>query len=201
MPFVYVSAVLVPIGTGVLTTFTVSTSTAKWIGYQILLGLGIGCGFQQGNVAAASAVAAKDIPIAAALSFSCLFLGGAVFLNVAQNVFSKRLAANIAELVVEFDITNVSLTGLGRVGATQIKDLVPSQYLPQVLDAYNDAVTHTFLVSVIVSCVGSISAAGMEWISLKHLMQKNTVTTPQEEEAIDKDSAQHRTLEGDMSCV
>ncbi|KAK4498656.1 hypothetical protein PRZ48_009166 [Zasmidium cellare] len=173
VPFVYISALLVPIGTGLITTWTVDTSTVKWIGYQIVLGLGFGSGFQQGNVAAASGVQGKDVPTATALAFSYLFLGGAVFLNVAQNVFSKRLASNLIEAASALNITNLNLSQIGHVGATQIKDLVPPQYLPEFLTAYNDAVTHTFLISVIVSCVGCIGAAGMEWINLEQWLAKD----------------------------
>lgn len=173
VPFVYASAVLVPIGTGLITTWTVHVSTAKWIGYQVILGLGFGCGFQQGNVAAASGVEGKDVPTATAMAFSFLFLGGAIFLNVAQNTFSKRLAINFIEAASELNITDLNLAKIGHVGATQIKDVVPPQYLPQFLAAYNNAVTHTFLVSVIVSCVGCIGAAGMEWINLEQWLAKD----------------------------
>ncbi|KAK1075882.1 hypothetical protein LTR33_009435, partial [Friedmanniomyces endolithicus] len=37
----YASALILPIGAGLITTFTPSTTSSAWIGYQVLLGLGI----------------------------------------------------------------------------------------------------------------------------------------------------------------
>ena len=49
MPFVWLSVLFMPIGIGLIHTWSTSTPEGKWIGYQILLGIGIGCGFQQAN--------------------------------------------------------------------------------------------------------------------------------------------------------
>lgn len=40
------SGAIQTIGVGLLTTFKVDTSTAKWVGYQLIGGFGRGLGFQ-----------------------------------------------------------------------------------------------------------------------------------------------------------
>ena len=42
--WIYLSAILMSIGAGLLTTFDVHTGSPKWIGYQVLYGLGFGLG-------------------------------------------------------------------------------------------------------------------------------------------------------------
>jgi hypothetical protein len=46
LPFSVAGAILIAIGNGLLATLSPSTSTGKWIGYQILLGVGRGIGLQ-----------------------------------------------------------------------------------------------------------------------------------------------------------
>ena len=46
LPWALASGVITTIGNVLVSTFTVSTSTAVWIGYQIVLGAGRGCGMQ-----------------------------------------------------------------------------------------------------------------------------------------------------------
>ncbi|KAI7779907.1 major facilitator superfamily protein [Diaporthe eres] len=65
MPFVYAAAIFMPIGVGLATTFSLHTPTSHWIGYEILIGIGIGAGFQQARVAAQhlkSSIKALGIP-------------------------------------------------------------------------------------------------------------------------------------------
>ncbi|KAK3100966.1 hypothetical protein LTR53_018668, partial [Teratosphaeriaceae sp. CCFEE 6253] len=63
----YASVLLMPIGAGLITTFTPLTGHGRWIGYQVLLGLGTGLGMQQGNMAAQTVLARRDVPTGIAL--------------------------------------------------------------------------------------------------------------------------------------
>jgi len=46
IPISLFAAVLISVGNGLISTFSPGTSTGKWIGYQILLGVGRGLGLQ-----------------------------------------------------------------------------------------------------------------------------------------------------------
>ena len=46
LPWALVGGIITAIGNGLVSTFTASTSASVWIGYQILLGAGRGCGMQ-----------------------------------------------------------------------------------------------------------------------------------------------------------
>ena len=46
LPWAIAGGVLTSIGNGLLGTFTPTASTAAWIGFQIIIGIGRGCGTQ-----------------------------------------------------------------------------------------------------------------------------------------------------------
>lgn len=46
LPWSIASGAIVAIAAGLVSTFTPDTSTAKWVGYQFLAGIGRGCGLQ-----------------------------------------------------------------------------------------------------------------------------------------------------------
>lgn len=161
-PFFIVSTILQSIGAGLLTTFTVNTSSSKWIGYQIIYGFGVGLAMQQPLIAVQTVLPNADIPVGTALIMFTQTFGGALFVSVAQNVFQNRLLSGLVQEAQGFDPSAIL-----RLGATTLKTAVPPEYLPGVLVAYNRALTQTWYVSVAMSCLTGIGAASLEWKSVK----------------------------------
>lgn len=164
-PFMYFGTIMMSVGSGLLTTFTTSTNHSKWIGYQVILGLGIGTSFQQANLAVQTVLPHRDVPTGSALIFFFQTLGGSIFISVGQNVFIDKLIARIAATVPRASI-NPSI--IASTGATELRNIVPPQALPAVLQAYNYAIEHgPMVVAVILACMTVFGAAGMEWRNLK----------------------------------
>lgn len=161
-PFMLLGTVLMAIGAGLLTTLVPDSSTGKWVGYQLLVGLGIGAGFQQPVLAAQTVLPAADIPTGVAIMMFLQLLGGALFVSVAQNVLNTRLIANLIASLPGLDPQLVIHTG-----ATQLRDLVPADQVGVLLEAYNGALTRTFMVSLILGCLTVVGAVTMEWRSVK----------------------------------
>lgn len=95
MPFVYLSVILMSIGAGLMTTWHVDTSTGRWVGYQLIYGFGVGCGFQQVSLAAQAVLRTADVPIGVALAVFVQLLGGAIFVSVGNNIFTNKLVSGI----------------------------------------------------------------------------------------------------------
>ncbi|KAL3426665.1 hypothetical protein PVAG01_00174 [Phlyctema vagabunda] len=163
MPFACACCVFMPLGAGLLMTIEVDFPTAKWIGYQVLYGFGIGMGFQQANVAVQASVAVKDVPIGSSIMFSSQLLGSSIFNAVAQNIFTSNLKRNIGALRLS-DFTPQNAVD---VGVTEIRDNVSIAELPVVLVAYNEALMKVFQLSLITSCMAVIGVAGMKWMPLR----------------------------------
>ncbi|KAH8885024.1 MFS general substrate transporter [Thozetella sp. PMI_491] len=162
-PFFIASAVVSSVGAGLITTFSVDTSQAAWVGYTFLYGFGIGLGFQQGGVAAQAVLPAMDVSVGTAFVLFIQILGGAVFVSVAQNLFANRLIENLVAL----NIPGLNPELITQAGATGLRMLVPPEVLPQVLVAYNDAIGKAFQIGMILSCLSIIGAVGVEWRSVK----------------------------------
>ena len=161
-PFMLLSSVLMAIGAGLLTTFETDTNSAKWIGYQLLFGAGVGFGMQQILVAVQTVLPAEDVPIGTATMMFSQTLGGALFISVGQNVFTNQLIKNLHAVVPDLDSSFVL-----SVGATELKNQIEEKFLPGVLAAYNLSLTQTFYVSVAAGAVSIVGAAFVEWKSMK----------------------------------
>jgi hypothetical protein len=161
-PFMLVSSVLMAIGAGLLSTFETDSNSPKWIGYQFLFGAGVGFGMQQTLIAVQTTLAADDVAIGTAIMMFTQTLGGALFISVGQNVFTNQLIKNLGAVVPDLDPKIVLA-----VGATELKNAIPAQFLPGVLTAYNLALTQTFYVSVAAASLSIIGAVFVEWKSMK----------------------------------
>ena len=161
-PWMIACSVLMPVGAGLISTFTPTSAHPQWIGYQALFGLGLGLGQQQASVAAQTVLALKDVPTGASLMMFCQTLGGAIFISVGNNLFDAKLTSGLAS------IPGIDIGAVARTGATGLKDMVPATLLPQVLRAYNAALQDTFHLITAAACATIIGALTMEWKSVKN---------------------------------
>jgi hypothetical protein len=163
VPFAYMTVIFMSVGCGLLTTLRVDSGHPEWIGYQFLFGAGVGFGLQTAFAAPQCVLALEDIPIGTAIVIFTENLASAVFVSVAQNVFTNQLRANVAMFAPE-----VNADALLDGGATEIKAHIPSgRVYDAVLFAYNRALNQTFYVGLALSCCAILGAAAMEWVSVK----------------------------------
>ncbi|KAI0617440.1 MFS multidrug transporter, partial [Pyrenophora tritici-repentis] len=74
LPFAFSGGVITAIGNGLVSTFTASTNTATWIGYQIVMGGGRGLCMQMALVVVQNAVSPAEYPVAIACLIFFQFL-------------------------------------------------------------------------------------------------------------------------------
>ncbi|KUI59490.1 Putative HC-toxin efflux carrier TOXA [Cytospora mali] len=163
VPFIYLAVVLAPIGAGLITTLQPGTSSAKWVGYQILFGFGSGCGFQLPQVAAQIVLPPRDIP--AGISVSMLFqgLGGAVLISAANNVLNDKLLHYVNAL----GIPGVDGMAVINAGATGFRSVIPAEHIGEVVSVYNRALSKAFQIALIMACLSALPAALLEWRSVR----------------------------------
>jgi MFS family permease len=161
-PFIWAAVVFMSVGAGLLTTLEVNSGTGKWIGYQIIYGIGGGLGFQQSVMAAQTVLGLNDISIGTAIMLFVQLFGGAIFVSAGNNIFNTRLVSNLLKQVPDLDPQIVI-----SAGATGLRNVVSAQDYPAVLLAYNDALIKAFQIGLILSCLSAIGAAAVEWKSVK----------------------------------
>ncbi|KAJ7473151.1 DHA14-like major facilitator [Mycena galericulata] len=161
-PFLIMSSVFMAVGAGLLSTLTVHTAHAHWIGYQVIYGLGVGFGIQQPVMAAQTVLSMQDIPTGTSLVMFMQTLGGALFISVAQNVFTNDLVSGLVSSVPGVNAGIVLSTG-----ATSLQSAVDPKFLPAVLTVYNHALITAFYVSLAMACFSLVGSLAMEWRSVK----------------------------------
>ncbi|KAE9368058.1 MFS general substrate transporter [Stipitochalara longipes BDJ] len=161
VPHMILGAIFMAIGAGLIMTFSVDTNKGKWIGYQILFGVGFGFGNQQASIAAQTVLKKEDIAIGSSLMMFAAQVSGAIFVPVGQTVFDNHLLDGLK------GIAGVDGNLVLNTGATEIRSVVPAGSLGAVLSAYDNALTRVFLVSCIMATIGLLPALGMEWKSVK----------------------------------
>ncbi|EHL03825.1 putative Uncharacterized MFS-type transporter [Glarea lozoyensis 74030] len=132
VPFMIASTVLMSVGEGLLTTFQPNTGHSKWIGYQVICGLGIGFGMQQPLIAVQVVLPMELVPAGTALLVFCQTLGASIFVSVAQNQFQNKLIRDLHRFAPSLDPRVVI-----NAGATNLSAIVSANVLPFVVRAYN----------------------------------------------------------------
>lgn len=161
-PFMFLGSALLTIGSGLCTTLQGQSGPGKWIGYQAILGLGAGIGFQQCIIAMQTVLPMRDVPIGMAIITFSQSLSAALFISIAQNVFQNRLVASLTEFAPRINPGTVV-----QAGAANLSQCLPPQIVPSVLYAYNVAVTQIFYVSVAAAVLSFVGAALVEQKSIR----------------------------------
>jgi hypothetical protein len=162
-PFMYLSACVLAIGAGLLTTFTTTTTHEKWIGYQIIFGMGIGFGIAQSPIILQVSLPADDVPMATAMVLFVQTLGGAVFIAITQSIFTTQLVA-----MLKHDVPSVDAHQILNIGATEFRTIVPADLLPQVMMDYNKALTDSWYPAVAMGALAVIGATVVERRNMKY---------------------------------
>lgn len=162
-PFVYAGSILMSIGTGLLmTVLPQHTSRAKWVGFQILCGAGIGLGEEQGLYMVQTTLPENDVATGVGIVLFVQTFGGALFVSVAQSVFLENISKTLKTLAPNLDphsVLNGALTGLP--GSTH------SQVSPELQAIYGVAIKDALRVGLILATVSSLGAVLYDWKSLK----------------------------------
>ncbi|KAH8806100.1 major facilitator superfamily domain-containing protein [Xylogone sp. PMI_703] len=168
-PFLLLSSVLMPIGAGLLTTLTPTTGHSKWIGYQVLFGIGSGIGVQQPLTVVQTVLEKSDIATGSALILFTRFLGSAIFLPVAENIFLNSLVSKLTNL------PNISPTTVTESGATQLKNLASGTDLETLISDYNSAIINEFYMVIATCSITIFGALFVEWRSVKSRAGERTI--------------------------
>jgi hypothetical protein len=161
VPALLLSAVLCATGAGLLSTLTSGSDHSKWIGYQVLYGFGLGCGFQTSTLAPQNVLPRSDVPLGMAMIFFMQQLGGSIFLFVSQNIFSNQLVNRLSR------VAGLDAETIVNTGATDLRSVVPASELNTVVDAYSYSLTRVFIMAAALSSCMILGSLAVEWKSIK----------------------------------
>ncbi|KAB8238271.1 major facilitator superfamily domain-containing protein [Aspergillus alliaceus] len=165
-PFLIGSTAIAAIGTGLITLYSVDISTGKWIGYQILVGAGVGAGFQIPMTAVQTVLPVEDLPVGTAAVMFFQTLGGALFIAVGQSVFQNGLIDGIRHYA-----PSINPTDIVGAGATEMRNVLEKlgqlDQLDAVIRAYMSGLRDAYRVSLALVLVSFVASCFLEWKSVK----------------------------------
>ncbi|KAJ6028407.1 hypothetical protein N7540_003983 [Penicillium herquei] len=156
------------IGSGLIYTLQVGTSSAKYLGYQVLLGLGQGLAIQIPVITGQAFSKPEDIAPVTAIVLFFQMMGGAVFISAAECVFSNRLLIALA-----LDAPTVDASKVLSIGATALRSDFGSEVLPGILKAYMTGLKDVFLFGTAVAALAFLAS----WVAPFHSILRGSVPT------------------------
>ena len=184
LPWAVAFAILSSIGYGLLSTLEPTSSTGFWIGYQIIIGVGRGSGFQmvifsstptagalrfllihfssKFIVAVQSNVISSKLSVAMAVLVFWQTLGGAMILSFSQTAFINSLGTALHTFALDIEVNT-----LLNAGVSAVKEVVPHGSLDGVLLAYNQALNRVFYLAAGLAVATFLCSWGMGWTDVK----------------------------------
>ncbi|MCJ1283209.1 hypothetical protein MMC26_002537 [Xylographa opegraphella] len=171
IPFLWAGAVIFAVGSGLLTTLNIDSSTATWVGYQFLAGTGFGSTINIAAVAIQVGLPPEDLSTGNGLMLFSNFLGGALGVSIAQNIFSNVLEQRLGQLGPSVDPHAVLLAG-----ATAIPSAVPAALVDGVREAYAYAISRTFMLPAAGASIAFFMTFGVRWVNIKAPKSKSPIS-------------------------
>ncbi|KAI1171110.1 efflux pump antibiotic resistance protein [Nemania sp. FL0916] len=159
-PFLVGGAAIATIACGLIYTFDIGTSTGKWVGYQLLGGIGNGLGVQVPTIIAQARSDTTDMAMTTAILISFQTIGGAFLQSAAQAALGNRLLITLPHSAPDVDPAAVIAAG----AADLQKKFGPSIYGVRV--AYMDGLKASFALSIASMGVAFIFALFTGWKKL-----------------------------------
>lgn len=180
LPWGVFSGVSTAIGAGLISMWTPSTGSGKWIGYQIVFGVGRGAGMQvastrrkkrvdghtdasQPIVAIQNAVAPAQIPISMAVFIFFQNFSTSVAAVISNVIFAQALTKSISQHAPSVSPQAALKAGSG---ATAVRNIVPAGHegeLPGVLKAYTISLRNVFYLLSSLAVVATVASFALGW--------------------------------------
>ena len=166
VPFMWLGSSLLTVGSGLLHTLGTDSSTSRWIGYQLLTGIGFGMAFQIPYSATQVVLSTHDLPSGNAVIVFSQALGGALAVSIAQNILSSSLMQHLNS------VPGINPRAIFVLGAANIRAEVPPQLIKAVIEAYSYALSRVYIIPIAGAGTAFLCSLAMEWRSVKKNKQE-----------------------------
>lgn len=153
------------IAAGLISTWNPDTTTAFWVGSQILYGVR-GCGIQAGLIALQNSLTPAESAVGIAFLIFCQNFAAAVFSVVANTIFTQTLLKQIATLAPSVNPADALAAG---GSAAAVRALVPpgSPDLDNVLLAFANSFDTVCYLLIASACLSFVASWGMGWVDVR----------------------------------
>jgi hypothetical protein len=109
-------SMLATVGCGMLYTLDSMSPESQTVGYQCIVGVGLGFTVQVAITVGQVVAKAEDLSVVSAMALFFQLAGGAVWITVAQSVFVNRLAGFLS---AQFNVSRATIVAAGATGGRQ----------------------------------------------------------------------------------
>jgi len=160
--FLISGSALLTVGAGLVYTLDLDSTVAEVVGFQILVGMGIGLAIQAPVIVAQAFSAPEDIPVVTSIVMFFQLVAGAICVSASQTLLNNRLISALADLA-----PNISSEQVFAVGATEIRDAFQGADLVAVLKSYMVGLKDSWLFATVLAAITFLLAFSGEWKSVK----------------------------------
>ncbi|KAI0449640.1 efflux pump antibiotic resistance protein [Xylaria acuta] len=161
-PFMLFASIIMPVASGLITTFKLDTSLVQLILYTALSGLAYGIGFSGPQNAVQTVLPADDVPLGLSIMLFAQSFGPAVAVAIAQVLFTNQLWTNLNEVVPGLSRATIEDNGL-----SEIVKSVPLARVKEALEGIDKSITQTWYLVVALASATIIGSLTIEWRSVK----------------------------------
>ncbi|TGO10177.1 hypothetical protein BTUL_0142g00140 [Botrytis tulipae] len=163
IPIIYIGACLAVVGSGLLSSLTITSSQAQYVGYQVIVTLGAGILQQIAFTAVLLALPPADVATVSALVSFCNSLGPVAALTVGNILFTNLFGSKLAEIPG----LNGKITGSKIKGLVDLGTLVPAQYVESIKQAFSFALSRTLVFAILAAGLAACCGFVIQLLSWK----------------------------------
>ncbi|KAI0870190.1 putative gliotoxin efflux pump [Hypoxylon argillaceum] len=158
-PFLILGPAIAAVGSGLFTLLDEQTSSGQWIGFQIVLGVGVGFCLTIPLLLSQVVVKTKDVSTATPFIIFAQSLGSAFLLPTAQSVFQNELLQALRRFVPDLDPLMVLSAGANSEAIAEF----PKASQAGILQSYRSALRSSFVIGVPFAGIALLVSLFMPW--------------------------------------
>ncbi|KAF7526527.1 hypothetical protein G7054_g10716 [Neopestalotiopsis clavispora] len=169
-PLIVGGGALWTVSAGLIYTWSPTTTTGQWIGYQALAGLAVGLCYQPPILAAQALAAPTDVAATSAIVLFFQTMGGAFMVSAAQTAFSNGLIHKLVQYSPGTDVQAVIATGL-----QELRVRYTGAELEAIIQSYMDGLKISFAIIIALTGASTVAGIFMPWKSFKTIQAEKNV--------------------------
>ncbi|KAI1347165.1 putative gliotoxin efflux pump [Xylaria sp. FL0043] len=172
-PFLILGPAIAAVGSGLFVLLDEQSSAGQWIGFQIVLGVGVGFCLTIPLLLSQVVVMTKDVSTATPFIIFAQSMGSAFLLPTAQAVFQNELIKELRHSVPGID----SLVVLSAGANSEAISSFPEAIRGSIVQSYNSALRSTFVIGVPFAGIALLVSLFMPWFRYHEAPKGATVET------------------------
>ncbi|KAK7570630.1 hypothetical protein V3481_019176 [Fusarium oxysporum f. sp. vasinfectum] len=162
-PIIPIGAAIATLAAGLLYTLDIGSSSSKWIGYQVLGGVGWGLSLQIPIIIGQATSSPETLSSVTAIILFFQTIGGAFFVSAGHSAFVNTMLD-----VLPTDAPGVNPFQLLATGATEVRATFPTDQLDGILSAYMSGIKGAFAVGIGGVGLAFVVSLLQRWDRLSH---------------------------------